>query len=245
MTPTVSSFKSASKGTTAGPHRWCRAPPTNCTNCDHPLTAQRKRWRPHRTPEQNRPMEPVTLTTARLLLRTLDPQDTDTVYAAVQDPDIQRWTTIPSPYLPEHARGFTEQLVPEGWANGTMFTFGLFLPEGEELAGMLSLTMRSRARPRSVLGHQGTPRQRLRHRGRRAPPPAGPSPSWSSTASNGGRRSATTPPARWRNAPASPSRAPCAPRSSTRAYAGTAGWAPCSPRTWACRRRRRTLPASQ
>lgn len=93
-------------------------------------------------PEQNRPMEPVTLTTDRLLLRTVGPQDTDVVYSAAQDPEIQRWTTIPSPYLPEHARSFTEQLVPEGWENGSMFTFGVFLPEGE-LVGMLAITMRS------------------------------------------------------------------------------------------------------
>jgi len=93
-------------------------------------------------PEQNRPMEPVTLTTDRLLLRSVGPQDTDVVYSAAQDPEIQRWTTIPSPYLPEHAQSFTEQLVPEGWANCSMFTFGVFLPEGE-LVGMLAITMRS------------------------------------------------------------------------------------------------------
>ncbi|MEW1641354.1 MULTISPECIES: GNAT family N-acetyltransferase [unclassified Streptomyces] len=87
-------------------------------------------------------MEPVTLTTDRLLLRSVGPQDTDVVYSAAQDPEIQRWTTIPSPYLLEHARSFTEQLVPEGWENGSMFTFGVFLPEGE-LVGMLAITMRS------------------------------------------------------------------------------------------------------
>ncbi|WP_405894233.1 GNAT family N-acetyltransferase [Streptomyces sp. NBC_00104] len=87
-------------------------------------------------------MEPVTLTTERLLLRTVDRRDTDTVYAAAQDPDIQRWTTIPSPYLREHAKGFVEQAVPEGWATASMFTFGLFLASGE-LAGMLGITMRS------------------------------------------------------------------------------------------------------
>ncbi|KUM68766.1 GNAT family N-acetyltransferase [Streptomyces curacoi] len=88
-------------------------------------------------------MEPVTLATGRLLLRTVGPQDTNAVYEAAQDPDIQRWTTIPSPYLREHAESFTEQLVPDSWANGSMFTWGLFLPEGEELVGMLGLTMRS------------------------------------------------------------------------------------------------------
>lgn len=87
-------------------------------------------------------MEPVTLTTDRLLLRTVGPQDTDAVYDAVQDPDIQRWTTIPSPYLREHAEGFVGQLVPDGWADGSMFTFGVFLPSGE-LVAMLGLTMRS------------------------------------------------------------------------------------------------------
>ncbi|KOU76421.1 acetyltransferase [Streptomyces sp. MMG1533] len=88
-------------------------------------------------------MDPVTLTTDRLLLRTVDPQDTDAVYAAAQDPDIRRWTSIPSPYLPEHAQSFTEQLVHEGWSDGSMLTWGIFLPEGEDLVGMLSLTMRS------------------------------------------------------------------------------------------------------
>ncbi|MFC4500315.1 MULTISPECIES: GNAT family N-acetyltransferase [Streptomyces] len=87
-------------------------------------------------------MEPVTLATHRLVLRPVGPQDADAVYTAVQDPDIQRWTTIPSPYLPEHARSFTEQLAPEGWADGSMFTFGVFLPDGP-LTGMLSLTLRS------------------------------------------------------------------------------------------------------
>lgn len=97
---------------------------------------------PFRPAEQNRPMEPVTLTTERLLLRTVDRRDTETVYAAAQDPDIQRWTTIPSPYSRAHAEGFVERAVPEGWATGTMFTFGLF-PASGELAGMLGITMRS------------------------------------------------------------------------------------------------------
>ncbi|MEU3343414.1 GNAT family N-acetyltransferase [Streptomyces sp. NPDC006700] len=90
-------------------------------------------------------MEPVTLTTDRLLLRTLLPADSDAVYAAVQDPDIQRWLSqLPSPYLPEHARSFTEDMVPVGWANGSMFTFGLFLagPSGD-LVGTLGMSMRS------------------------------------------------------------------------------------------------------
>lgn len=100
---------------------------------------------PPAAPEQNRAMEPVTLTTDHLLLRTLGPQDSDAVYAAVQDPEIQRWLSqLPSPYLPEHAQSFTGDMVPLGWANGSMFTFGLFLPgSGGDLVGTLGITMRS------------------------------------------------------------------------------------------------------
>ncbi|MFI5685612.1 GNAT family N-acetyltransferase [Streptomyces sp. NPDC051636] len=88
-------------------------------------------------------MEPVTLTTGRLLLRAVGPEDTDTVYDAAQDPDIQRWIPqFPSPYLREHAQSFTEQVVPDGWANDSMFNFGVFLHAGD-LAGMLGITMRA------------------------------------------------------------------------------------------------------
>jgi RimJ/RimL family protein N-acetyltransferase len=96
-----------------------------------------------RATEQNRPMEPVTLTTERLLLRTVGPEDTDAVLAAAQDPDLQRWISqFPSPYLREHAESFTQQLVPDGWAHDSMYTFGVFLPPGE-LAAMLGVTMRA------------------------------------------------------------------------------------------------------
>ncbi|MEU6352043.1 GNAT family N-acetyltransferase [Streptomyces sp. NPDC047072] len=88
-------------------------------------------------------MDPVTLTTDRLLLRAPGPEDADAVLAAAQDPDIQRWTSIPSPYLREHAESFLGRLVPQGWSEGTMLTWGLFLPAGEPLVGMVSLTMRS------------------------------------------------------------------------------------------------------
>ncbi|MFG2023090.1 GNAT family N-acetyltransferase [Streptomyces sp. NPDC048825] len=88
-------------------------------------------------------MDPVTLTSERLLLRPVGPHDTDAVYDACQDPDIQRWIPIPSPYLREHAAGFTEQIVPDGWADSSMFTFGVFLPAAGELVGTVGLTMRS------------------------------------------------------------------------------------------------------
>ncbi|MFF5012589.1 GNAT family N-acetyltransferase [Streptomyces sp. NPDC001165] len=88
-------------------------------------------------------MKPVTLSTDRLVLRIVGPDDTEAVYKAAQDPDMQRWiSTFPSPYLREHAESFVEQMVPDGWTNDSMYTFGVFLPEGE-LAGMLSVMMRA------------------------------------------------------------------------------------------------------
>ena len=87
-------------------------------------------------------MEPVTLTSARLILRPVTPEDTEPVLAAAQDPEIQRWTTIPSPYLPEHAHAFTTDIAPAGWATDTMYTFAVVLPHGP-LTGMLSLTPRT------------------------------------------------------------------------------------------------------
>lgn len=146
-----------------------------------------KRMASFRSPEQNRPMDPVTLTTDRLLLRTVGPHDTDAVYDAVQDPDIQRWTTIPSPYLREHAAGFTDQMVPDGWADGSMFTFGVFVPSGE-LVGMLAITMRSWAPARSASGRRRNTAATATSPRPRSPRPAGPSPTSPSTGWNGAPR---------------------------------------------------------
>ncbi|MGH3450260.1 MAG: GNAT family N-acetyltransferase, partial [Haloechinothrix sp.] len=51
-------------------------------------------------------MEPVELSDGDLLLRPWQPQDAEAVYRACRDPEIQRWTTVPSPYLREHAEHF-------------------------------------------------------------------------------------------------------------------------------------------
>ncbi|MFI1177723.1 GNAT family N-acetyltransferase [Streptomyces melanogenes] len=72
-------------------------------------------------------MDPVTLSTERLLLRPVGPQDADAAYAACQDPDIQRWTTVPSPYLREHAESFTGTFAPNGWRDDSEFTFAVLL----------------------------------------------------------------------------------------------------------------------
>src|SRR3954471_24712612 len=75
------------------------------------------------------------LTTSRLLLRPIGPDDVPAIYAACQDPDIQRWTTVPSPYLMEHAEHFALEYVPKSWAAGDAAVFGVTdLGSGELLA---------------------------------------------------------------------------------------------------------------
>ncbi|GAB2630369.1 GNAT family N-acetyltransferase [Streptomyces capparidis] len=84
-------------------------------------------------------MEPVTLTTERLLLRPFTPQDAPAVLAACQDPEIQRWTRVPSPYTREHAEGFVGDLSPRGWREGTLFNFGSFTLDTGELVSSVGL----------------------------------------------------------------------------------------------------------
>uniref|UniRef100_A0AAU2JPQ4 GNAT family N-acetyltransferase n=1 Tax=Streptomyces sp. NBC_00049 TaxID=2903617 RepID=A0AAU2JPQ4_9ACTN len=72
-------------------------------------------------------MEPTTLSTDRLVLRPFVPADEDEVYAAAQDPDIQRWTLVPSPYERAHAHHFVTETVPNGWREDTAYPFAVRL----------------------------------------------------------------------------------------------------------------------
>ncbi|MGW2282848.1 GNAT family N-acetyltransferase [Streptomyces sp. NPDC001770] len=86
-------------------------------------------------------MEPITLTSRRLLLRPFTPGDTDAVHLACQDPEILRWTEIPSPYLRSDAELFTSTLAPAGWRDDSGYHFALVERYGT-LAGALGLVRR-------------------------------------------------------------------------------------------------------
>ena len=81
-------------------------------------------------------MEPVILRTERLVLSVPTAADVDAIYAACQDHDIQRYTTVPSPYEHRHAEGFIPFLVKR-WAEDAHATWAL--REGGVLAGVLAL----------------------------------------------------------------------------------------------------------
>ncbi|MFD3518441.1 GNAT family N-acetyltransferase [Streptomyces sp. NPDC058657] len=70
-------------------------------------------------------MEPFVLTTDRLELRPFGPGDTDEVFRTVQDPDILRWTSIPSPYRREDAVHFVERISGEGLRTASGFHFAV------------------------------------------------------------------------------------------------------------------------
>ncbi|MFF1835860.1 GNAT family N-acetyltransferase [Streptomyces sp. NPDC058231] len=88
-------------------------------------------------------MEPIALTTERLLLRPFARGDAEDVYAACQDPDIQRWTVVPSPYGLADAELFTEKLSPGGWQDDSMYNFAVVRRDSGALTGALGINRRS------------------------------------------------------------------------------------------------------
>lgn len=80
--------------------------------------------------------EQVTLTTPRLTLSAPDASDVDAIFDACQDPDIQYYTTIPSPYTRSDAESFVK-LVAGWWEDGSEYVWALRSPDG--FAGMIGL----------------------------------------------------------------------------------------------------------
>ncbi|KAA9111288.1 GNAT family N-acetyltransferase [Microbacterium rhizomatis] len=81
-------------------------------------------------------MDPVTLRTARLELSIPTEADVDAIFEACQDPGIQRYTTVPSPYERRHAEEFIPR-VAKNWAMDLEQTWAV--REGAVLAGMVGL----------------------------------------------------------------------------------------------------------
>ncbi len=82
------------------------------------------------------------LTTDRLVLRPPQESDIDAVYAACQDPEIQRWTVVPSPYRREDAEFFVRDLAIEGRRTGANLIWCVFERESGTLVGSQGLVLR-------------------------------------------------------------------------------------------------------
>ena len=84
-----------------------------------------------------RSLEPPTLIDGNLILRPRRLEDVDALVAACQDPEIPRWTMVPSPYTREHAVDFLARAGEEA-ASGE--SVGLFAVDAEgTLLGSFSL----------------------------------------------------------------------------------------------------------
>jgi RimJ/RimL family protein N-acetyltransferase len=70
-------------------------------------------------------LPPVEIAAGRLQLRPYAEGDVDAVFAACQDPDIQRFTTVAVPYLREHAAAYVRANSDAGWAAGTGRAFAI------------------------------------------------------------------------------------------------------------------------
>lgn len=87
--------------------------------------------------------DPVLLTTDRLVLSAPEASDIDAIYEACQDPDVQYYTSIPSPYTREDSVSFV-RMVAEWWEQGSCCTWALRSESG--LAGVVGLdSIRDRA----------------------------------------------------------------------------------------------------
>ena len=81
-------------------------------------------------------MEPDHLQTAHLELSPPTTADVASIYEECQDAELQRYTTVPAPYLLEDAERFVE-LTAEWWIDGTEPTWAI--RRDGRLAGMIGL----------------------------------------------------------------------------------------------------------
>jgi RimJ/RimL family protein N-acetyltransferase len=81
----------------------------------------------------------VQIVAGDLLLRPWREADSADVYRACQDPEIQRWSRVPTPYRMADALHFTTQTSPAGWAAGTGAPLGVFDAHTGELLGASGL----------------------------------------------------------------------------------------------------------
>ncbi|MFF1415016.1 GNAT family N-acetyltransferase [Streptomyces sp. NPDC058289] len=86
-------------------------------------------------------MEPTTLTTERLVLRPHVPSDTGEVYAACQDPAIQRWIPVPVPYGRADAESYVAK-VPTGWREDSEYAFAVRLGADGPLVATIGVMQR-------------------------------------------------------------------------------------------------------
>lgn len=83
-------------------------------------------------------MDPVEIAAGAVQLRPFDPTHLTELVTACQDPEIARWTRVPSPYTNDDAESFL-LAAGLGWAEETAFTLGAFESTSGDLLGAVTL----------------------------------------------------------------------------------------------------------
>jgi RimJ/RimL family protein N-acetyltransferase len=89
-------------------------------------------------------VQPFVLESPALRLEVPGRADVDAIVEACQDPVLQRFTTVPTPYSRTDAHAFLERIVDHGWATGREATWGLRGPGSSLLLGVVSVRLASR-----------------------------------------------------------------------------------------------------
>jgi RimJ/RimL family protein N-acetyltransferase len=108
------------------------------------------------------------LTDGHVTLRPWQVSDAPAVFEACQDEQIQRWTTVPSPYLREHADGFVVELAPRQWRTRNGAGFAVVGADDDALLGACGLIGVQADRLSSGAGYWVAPWARGRQVARRA-----------------------------------------------------------------------------
>ncbi|MEV2240089.1 GNAT family N-acetyltransferase [Micromonospora sp. NPDC049891] len=101
-------------------------------------------------------VEPVEIIEEGLVLRPWRATDADAVHRACQDPDIQRWTTVPRPYRPEHAQSFVADRARQ-WELGTGASFAVCDAARGKVLGACGLNTIDRNHELSEIGYWTAP----------------------------------------------------------------------------------------
>jgi RimJ/RimL family protein N-acetyltransferase len=103
------------------------------------------------------PREQPTLTDGVLVLRPWAAEDVDAVFRACQDPAIQRYTAVPTPYLREHAESFVLIGSRETWESQTGAGFAVTSAESGELLAACGLVRSDVAKAVTAAGYWVAP----------------------------------------------------------------------------------------
>lgn len=98
-------------------------------------------------------MDTIEISAGRLHLRPFEPGDADAVFRACQDPEIQRWTRVPSPYAKKDADTWVEQVTPRQWDSGEGAPFAVLDAASGELLASVGFVRFLRADATAEIGY--------------------------------------------------------------------------------------------